>query len=416
LPLVAGGNFSFLERVLEQVKRQTLGKAILRPNDRILLPLLKVCNTKSRPSAVLLVRGEIAMEHRFKIETDGLTRSWMRRDQRVLRDYLVQDVENPRINIQSILTRHFLIHRLFGDKFSALMEQELRFALVVNWLLKLLKGRTNPWQLHGILDGLLQGQREAEGLEIPAFLSQTFAGLSLPNYICDLLNWAPVETTDVPIPEYLMNPFQAIWRELLDNETPQHISVLEPACGSANDYRFIDAYGISRLLDYHGFDLCEKNIRNAKGMFPQACFTVGNVLEIAAPDKTFDYCFVHDLFEHLSIEAMELAISEICRVTRQGICIGFFNMHEADEHIVKTVGSYHWNKLSLARTKALFQKHARRTSGGRTAIVDAIRVDTFLRSQLGYPGYHNKNAYTLVVSSRRLVSAQRFAEVGSAEP
>ncbi len=337
------------------------------------------------------------MKERFKIETDGLARSWMRHDQRTLRDYLVQGVEDPRINVQSILTRHFLIERLFGKRFGEVMNQELRFALVVNWLLKLIKASVSPWQLHELLDGLLEGQREAEGLEIPAFLSQIFASLSLPNYICDLLSWAPVETTDVPITEYLMNTFGAIWRELLQREQPGHISVLEPACGSANDYRFIDTYGISRLLDYHGFDLCEKNIRNAQGMFPQACFAMGNVLEIAAPDKTFDYCFVHDLFEHLSVEAMELAITEICRVTRQDICIGFFNMHETDEHSVKSVGNYHWNKLSLARTKALFQKHARRTSDGHAAVFDAIHIDTFLMSQFGYCDYHNKNAYTLVV-------------------
>ena len=338
------------------------------------------------------------MEQRFKIETDELTRSWMRRDQRILRDYLVQDVENPRINIQSILTRHFLIHRLFGHKFSALMEQELHFALVVNWLLKLAKARINLWQLHEFLDGLLQGRRQSEGLAIPAFLSQTFAGLSLPNYICDLLSRAAVETADVPIPEHLMNTFGAVWQKLLRREQPGDISVLEPACGSANDYRFIDSYGIARLLNYQGFDLCEKNIGNAQGMFPQTFFTVGNVLEIDTPDEAFDYCFVHDLFEHLSVEAMELAISEICRVTRQAVCIGFFNMQVGDEHSVKTVGSYHWNRLSLARTKALFQKHARHTSGGRTAIVDAIHIDTFLMSRFGYSGYHNKGAYTLIVS------------------
>jgi len=289
------------------------------------------------------------MEQRFKIETDELTRSWMRRDQRILRDYLVQDVENPRINIQSILTRHFLIHRLFGDKFSPLMEQELRFALVVNRLLRLAKRSVDSWQ------------------------------------------------SDVHIPEHLMNKFAAVWQKLLRREQPGDISVLEPACGSANDYRFIDSYGIARLLNYQGFDLCEKNIGNAQGMFPQTFFTVGNVLEIDTPDKAFDYCFVHDLFEHLSVEAMEMAISEICRVTRQAVCIGFFNMQVGDEHSVKTVGSYHWNRLSLARTKALFQKHARHTSGGRTAVVDAIHIDTFLMSRFGYSGYHNKNAYTLVV-------------------
>ena len=51
-------------------------------------------------------------------------------------------------------------------------------------------------------------------------------------------------------------------------------------------------------------------------MFPKVDFNVGNILEISAEDDAFDYCFVHDLFEHPSLEAMVSAISEICRVTR----------------------------------------------------------------------------------------------------
>jgi SAM-dependent methyltransferase len=333
------------------------------------------------------------MDERFKQEVDGLKQSWMRHDRDTLRDYLVQDVQDPRINIQSMLARHFLVRGLLGERFSEVMEQELRFALVLNWLLKLIKASVSTWQLHALLDGLLQGQSEAQGLQIPSFLSETFAGLSLPNYICDLLSWAPVETTNVPIPECFMNTFQAIWRELLQHERPQPISVLEPACGSANDYRFMDAFGIARLLDYTGFDLCPKNVTNAKQMFPDTRFIVGNVLEIDAPDGAFDYCFLHDLFEHLSVEAMEAAVSEICRVTRRDICIGFFNMYDAQEHIVKPAGNYHWNKLSLARTKALFARHA--------AFVDLIHIDTFLMSQFGYCDYHNKGAYTLIVRLRQ---------------
>jgi len=329
------------------------------------------------------------MQECFKKETQGLIQSWMRHDSQTLRDYLVQDVEDPRINIQSILTRHFLIERLFGERFSVVMEQELRFALVVNWLLKLLKTSVSAWQLHAVLDTLLEGKDSAQGLQIPCFLSETFANLAIPNYICDLFSWAPVETTDVPIPEYLMNTFQAIWRELLENEDAQHICVLEPACGSANDYRIIDAYGIAKFLNYTGFDLCEKNIRNAKQMFPNVSFKIGNALEIDASDDAFDYSFVHDLFEHLSIEAMKVAISEVCRVTRQGICIGFFNMYNDDRHIVKAIDNYHWNKLSMSSTKAIFEQHA--------SAIQVIHIDTFLVSRFGYSDTHNKSAYTFVI-------------------
>jgi len=300
------------------------------------------------------------VEEHFKLETERLTRSWMQYDRATLRDYLVEDVEDPRINVQSILTRHFLIECLFGKRFDALMEHELRFGLVMNWLLGLLKRSVGAGQLHAVLDALLAGKDEAEGLEIPPYISETFASLFLPNYMCDLFSWAPVETTEVPIPEYLMSTFQMIWREVLAGEQSQLISVLEPACGSA------------------------------KQMFPEAYFKVGNVLEIEAGEGEFDYCFVHDLFEHLSIEAMEAAIAEICRVTRKGICAGFFNMQDGERHIVRPVGDYYWNNLSMIETKAIFERHA--------SAVQVIHVDTFLWSKFRCGDTHNKGAYVLVIS------------------
>jgi SAM-dependent methyltransferase len=330
------------------------------------------------------------LDDRYKLETEQLKKCWMRHDGATLRNYLVRDVEDPRINVQSILTRHFLIKQLFGKRFEDLMEQELRFALVMNWLLGLLKTSIRPGRLHAILDALLAGQDHAEGLRIPPYVSETFSALALPNYICDLLCWSPVETTEAPIPEYLMSTFQMIWREVLADEQPRRVSVLEPACGSANDYRFIESYGIAKLLEYTGFDLCDKNIGNARGMFPAICFKVDNVLEIKAGNSAFDYCFVHVLFEHLSIEAMEAAISEICRVTRKGICAGFFNMHKGKQHKTQLVGDYHWNKLSMAETKLIFERHASK--------IKVIHIDTSLRSKFHCEDAHNKGAYTLIIS------------------
>jgi len=326
----------------------------------------------------------------LKRETQLLTRSWMRHDRGMLRGYLVRDVEDPRINVQSILTRHFLIRRLFGSRFQYLAEQEIRFGLVVNWLLGLLKDGVKPLRLQNVLDALLIYTDDAEGLPIPSYVSDTFAGLTLPNYICDLLSWAPAETTEAPIPDYLMSTFERIWSEVLESEQHQGISVLEPACGSANDYRFIEKFGIARFLDYTGFDLCQKNVRNARHICRRGRFDVGNVLDIDAEDNAFDFCFVHDLFEHLSIEAMEVAISELCRVVGGEICAGFFNMHDGEEHIVRPVRDYHWNRLSLPRTKAIFERFS---SGIRV-----MHIDGFLRSNFSCCDTHNKGAYTLAIS------------------
>ncbi len=120
------------------------------------------------------------MRESLKLETQRLAKSWMRHDRNMLRDYLVRDVEDPRINVQSILTRHFLIERLFGERFAWLGQQELRFALVVNWLLRLLKTSVAAWQLQALLDSLLTGRDNAGGLRIPSYVSQTFADLRLP--------------------------------------------------------------------------------------------------------------------------------------------------------------------------------------------------------------------------------------------
>ena len=329
------------------------------------------------------------MEERLEHETEGLKRSWGKFHREALRGYLVQGVEDPRINVQSVLTRHFLVRALFGEQFDELAEHELRFALVMNWLLGILKRRIQRWQLQAVLSSLIVGESRADEIPIPAYVSQTFATLAVPNYMCDLFNWVPPETEDGSIPDYLMVTFQTIWREVLDGEQPERISVVEPACGSANDYRFIEGYGIGGLIDYLGFDLCEKNIRNAKTLFPETCFKVGNVFEIEATDKAFDFCFVHDLFEHLSMDAIEAAISEVCRVTRKGICVGFFNMYEGSEHIVTPVEDYHWNKLSAPRTKEMFEQYV--------SSVEVVGIDEFLKSRFRCGDTHNKGAYTFVV-------------------
>ena len=142
-------------------------------------------------------------------------------------------------------------------------------------------------------------------------------------------------------------------------------------------------------MSYTGFDLCAKNIENACAHFPDVAFAVGNVFEIAAPDKAYDLCFVHDLFEHLSLEGMQAAVKEVCRVTRQGLCVSFFNMDEIRDHQVRPVDDYHWNLLSMARMRELF------AACGFAARV--VHIGTFLRQQVGCEQTHNPNAYTFLL-------------------
>jgi SAM-dependent methyltransferase len=187
-----------------------------------------------------------------------------------------------------------------------------------------------------------------------------------------------------------LNTFQELWTEALAAEIPQGVTVLEPACGSANDYRFLEAYGLARLLDYTGFDLCEKNIANARARFPAARFSVGNIFEIAARDQAYELCFMHDLFEHLSPEALPVAVREVCRVTRHGLCVGFFQMHELREHVIRPVDEYHWNTLSLERMRELFARHG--------FVGQVLNVGTYLHWQTGCGETHNPHAYTFLLS------------------
>ncbi len=328
------------------------------------------------------------MEEHFQKETERLVRSWSKHNSLVLRDHLVKDVEDPRINVQSILTRHWLINQLFGDKYDDLMEHEIRFALVMNWLLALLKKNVRTSQLQTILYCLIEKQNSAEGITIPSYVFETFSKLAVPNYICNALSLPASECAEGIIPDYIISTFGRIWKEILADERHEKISVLESACGSANDYRFIDAFGIGKFLDYAGIDLCEKNVCNAKRMFPEIDFKVGNAIEIQAGDKEYDYCFVHDLFEHLSIEAMEHAVSELCRITKKGICAGFFNMYDGSEHVVNAVNSYHWNKLSKGVICRLFEEDFHH--------FEIIHIDKFLSTKYNFGDTHNKNAYTFI--------------------
>jgi SAM-dependent methyltransferase len=330
-------------------------------------------------------------------ETEKLTRSWMRHEAGVLRDYLVAGVEDPRLNLQSIFSRHFLTRALMGERYRALMEEEYRFAAAMNWLLKLTEQSVDPEELAAVRFALKHGADKADGAELPRFLVRLYASLPaaagdlvVPNYLEDFLAGARFVEDRLQLDESSLNTFRHLWRTALRGEVAR-ASVLEPACGSANDYRFLDGYGLAPWLDYTGLDLCSRNIENARALFPRARFEQGNVFDIAAPNHVFDLCFVHDLFEHLSPAGLVVAVEEICRVTRHGLCVGFFNMDEIPEHIIRPVEDYHWNTLSMARMRDLFAHH------GFTGQV--VNIGAFLRQCVGCERTHNPNAYTFLLSA-----------------
>jgi hypothetical protein len=357
------------------------------------------------------------------LETEKLARSWDQYEAGWLRDYLVAGVEDPRLNLQSIVSRHFLLDAIMPGRFAGLMRQEYRFAATMQWLLSRPELGNDAEGRSAVLYALRRGADNAEGLEIPGFIVQTFAhlpaqtdGWIVPNYLEMYLAETGGESEPASRNAAVVDTFALGWQEVLqqhsgsravtatakqrgdhglsgatcENAKPRGLpSLVEPACGSANDYRFLQRYGLARFFDYTGFDLCQKNVENALQLFPKACFQTGNVFEISASSKSFDFCIVHDLFEHLSLAGLEQAVAEICRVTRVGMCLGFFQMDEIPEHVVRPREEYHWNLLSLRRTKALFATHG--------FAAQAIHLGAFLAHHTGWQQTHNPNAYAFIV-------------------
>ena len=102
-----------------------------------------------------------------------------------------------------------------------------------------------------------------------------------------------------------------------DAEISSRPSLLEVACGSANDFRYFPRYGLDALIDYTGVDICATNVANAQRRCPTGTFREGNALALPFPDKSFDCYLMFDLFEHLSLAAVRQALREAVRVTRR---------------------------------------------------------------------------------------------------
>ena len=60
------------------------------------------------------------MKESLHRETDDLEFAWSSKTPEKLRNYLVSGIQDPRSNLQSILTRHFFIRQLFGSQFEQL--------------------------------------------------------------------------------------------------------------------------------------------------------------------------------------------------------------------------------------------------------------------------------------------------------
>ena len=314
-----------------------------------------------------------------------MRRSWERYDAETLDTYLISGVEDPRINVQSILSRALLCDTLFPGRYTHLIEEELRFGYVMTWLLTQLERGADK----GSLLAAARGERRD----------------TCPDFICDTFH--RLQQSECPVPDYVsaallnhqennalasetFDTFQKIWRHELEGQSHNGYSLFEPACGSANDFRYLASFGLARFFRYTGIDIAPKNIANARRRFPDADFRVGDLLENGLADDAFDFSFVHDLFEHLSPRAMQRAIEELLRVTRLEVWLHFFNVANVAVHQVRAVDSYHWNTLSIGKLVGLIEQSASR--------VEVISIAELAQTKFGFGDYYNPGEYTIIAT------------------
>jgi SAM-dependent methyltransferase len=292
-----------------------------------------------------------------RIERYLLQRAWVNAKPENLRRYLVRSYQSPVINVQSILARHEFIREITEDAHQALMEQELRWAVQKN---RELRSR----------------QRD-----LPREHNVDFHEIKRSG------KWraAYAEVMDDP------DRFATAWKAVLGPDAAgshRGLRVIEAACGSANDYRFFDSYGLAPLLDYTGFDLTQANVANARDMFPGIDFRVGDVQAIPVRDSSYEWAVAHDLLEHLSPHAFERAIDELCRVSRRGVLISFFLMRDMPEHQVTPRRTYHVNVLSKDRIEQSFARYC--------SDIRWVHVRPMLAQRYDFDDYYNWRAWTLI--------------------
>jgi SAM-dependent methyltransferase len=320
-----------------------MGPAMARSTkDRVLLALAHPAARIVR-SLPLGHRGE-----RFLLE-----RTWSIMPAEMLDTYLVSGYQNPRINVQSILLRHHFVRVLFGNRFDDLMEPELEWAVGLTRELQATAARL------GVTMGSFIDPRKQEG----------------------------VRRVDATIADR-DREYETRWREALAAQSAERISILELACGSANDYRGFVDHGLARFIDYTGIDITARNIENARRRFPGVSFEVGDAVDLRFADRSFDWVLESDMMEHLAIADMERAVGQAKRIARCGLVLNRFRMAEAPDHLVNEKRTYYWNTLSRPRFEELL--------GPEYAVTSVTAIGPFLEERHGFTGYYAPMAYTFI--------------------
>lgn len=322
-----------------------------------------------------------------EMENEALRRSWQQYDCDHLDTYLVSGIEDPRINCQSILTRALIADTLWPDSFIDLIDAELRFGSVLTWILLRLEEGVARCEL---LSSVENASESCPKTVVETYNSLRHATSSVPDYVTDAIMSPNPDGPPQALCETALNTFCEIWRSELEHRTSVPVSLLEPACGSANDYRFIHSFGLARFVRYTGFDIAPKNVSNAQSRFPDVPFFIGSVFDTGLAEGAFDYVVVHDLFEHLSPEGLEAALAEVMRVAGRQAWLHFFNLSDCDSHVIRPIDNYYSNLLSIRQIGVSLSQWA--------SDVDIVRIPDLLKEKFGFDAYYNAEATTLIVT------------------
>lgn len=326
------------------------------------------------------------MDADLTAEGKRLADHWSRYGREQLDSYLIQEVEHPAINPQSVLVRSFLGDRLHPGRFDGLIEEELYYSACASFALL---GQRQGW---------FRGLRQALGEpgsddRLPAFLQRSFREkhalrFSVSDLFEDLARCIPVGF------DQIVRPFEPLWAGDLAGAPAgaARPTVLELGCGSANDYRFWASYGLGALIDYTGIDVCAENIANARARFPGVEFETGDASQLAVPDCAYDVVIAFDLYEHLSAEGIRAALEETARVGRDELWLSLFNGARIPAHQIQPSGGYHWNLLSLDE---IADDLAAEGYG-----VQVVEVAAELQSR--FPGYQHYNREAFIVLAQRI--------------
>jgi len=291
----------------------------------------------------------------IEMENERLKGSWDCFPAEHLATYLSLGEQDQRINAHSIITRSLLADTLWPGKFDALIDEELRFGLVMTWLLQELKSGTDRADLLRELDSSTPSHR------IPELLRETAAWLQsddcpITDYMTEALMYTEPDQPAWSLFGPALNTFEGLWTRQLSNIPSERVSVLEIACGSGNDYAAIRDYGLAAHIAYAGFDISWKNIHNARNRFPGVDFFEASILDSGLPDHSFDCIFVHDLLGHLSPDGLEVALAEIMRIARKEAWLHCYNVAAIGKHEVYPFQAYYRNRLSIGQMKASIEK------------------------------------------------------------